>query len=401
MQSSYPYTINIDWLQVFCHDENDDLLYKIYNGRSAYEFKINPYGTRHFKELYEVLDEDGDKYAIIQRNPHSSVLSEDAAIVQLCNRELYRPHFASEFLVFLGSHKFKYKSISRLDVCFDSNHLLNKLRHSNLIKGLMTGLYLKNNQSKVKWSFDSVANVGKPMECNSCSFGSKSSSVSTKMYNKSLEMREVKLKPYIVENWAYNGINVEQDVWRIEISIKSDASNTIRTDTGEIFRLSADSLAQQEMVENIFFSYAKKYFAFKRNTGGKNKTRMPDLEIFPKNRTITLHPLRITNEKDSTRSDRIFLKKLYSLMQEFERTDSTAWNALVEVTNVFIITRGLSEWRKKTLGVAELRRNFEEVSKKVFHEDLNKILQTLLERYPKGAPHIHELSTLIYKIIKS
>lgn len=401
MSKPFPYAINVDWLQVFCHDRNKDMLNNIYFGISTYEFKLLPYSSRHFKQIWEVIDADGDKYAIIQRVPHSGIISADGAIIQLCNRELYRAHYASSFLLFLQSHGFTYKSLSRLDICFDSNILAYKLRHSNLIKGLMTGTILKNNQSRVQWNFSAMANVGKPMECNSCSFGSKSSSVSTKMYNKTLEMKEQKSKPYIIENWGYNGIDTDKDVWRIEISIKSDASNTIRTSTGEIFRLSADALRLQEMTEDIFFSYAKKYFSFKRNNGTKNKTRMPDLEIFPKERIATLHPIRITEEKDSTRSDRIFLKKLHALSREFAHMDAQTWDALREVTNAFTLSRNLSEWSKKKLNENMLTRPFEEVQEKVFLDDIRTMIQSLLERKPKGMEHIHELTTLIFKILNT
>ena len=400
MQYNYPYAINVDWLQVFCHDHNKELLHVLYYDVSVYEFKLLPHGSRHFKEIWEVINSDGDKYAIIQRNPHSSIISSDGAIIQLCNRELYRPHFAADFILFLKSHGFEYKSISRLDICFDSNTLRNNFRHSNLIKGLMQGTILKNNQSRVQWNFAAMANVGKPMECNSCSFGSKSSAVSTKMYNKTLEMKEQKSKPYIIENWGYNGIDIERDVWRIEISIKSDASTTIRTSTGEIFRLSADGLKLQEMVEDIFFSYAEKYFSFKRNDGKKNKTRMPDFEIFPKERISTLHPVRITDERDSTRSDKIFLKKLNNLFKDFARMDETAWNALKEVVNAYTLSRSLSGWKEKMLIDNLANKTFQEASEKVFLCDLQDMLQELLKRHPNGVEHIHELSSLIFTILK-
>ncbi len=400
MQSNYPYAINVDWLQVFCHDLNNGVLHSIYYDKSPYEFRMLPHGTRHFKELYDVIDEDGDKYAVIQRKPHSTIISADSAIIQLCNRELYKPHFASEFLLFIASHKFKYKSISRLDICLDSNILRNGLKHSNLIKGLMSGAYLKNNQSKVQWSFSAIANVGKPMECNSCSFGSKSSSVSTKMYNKTLEMKEQKSKPYIIENWGYNNIDTAKDVWRIEISIKSDASSTIRTETGEIFRLSADSLAQQSMIEDIFFSYAKKYFSFKKNNNTKNKTRMPDLEIFPDNKIHTLHPVRITSEKDSGRSDKIFLKKLHSLFSEFSRMDATTWNALKEVVNAYTLSRNLSNWSATKLGRKVDLKGFAQASSERLQEDIQDIIQRLLDAHPSGAEYIHQLASLIFIILK-
>ena len=399
MQYNYPYAINVDWLQVFCHDGNTGNLSSIYFEKSAYEFQLLPHGSRHFKELWEVHNEDGDKYAIIQRVPHSSIISADGAIIQLCNRELYRPHYAAEFLLFLSAHKFTYKSISRLDVCFDSNVLRNRLRHSTFITKIMQGLVLKNNQSKVQWNFSSVANVGKPMECNSCSFGSKSSGVSTKMYNKTLEMKEQTNKPYITENWVCNGLNINEDVWRIEISIKSDSSTTIRTESGEIFRLSADSLQMQEIVEDIFFSYANKYFSFKSNTGKKNKTRMPDFLIFPDEKIATLHPVRITECKDSGRGDRIFLKKLLSLQNEFAKADNQTFTALKEVINTFTLTRNLEVWKMKNFNEGLYKKTYEEAQRKVLQDDIQSLIQRLLDAHPRGASEIHSLVTLIYSIL--
>lgn len=399
MRYNYPYAINVDWLQVFCHDGNQGNLNELYFERSAYEFTLLPHSSRHFKELWEVYNEDGEKYAIIQRLPHSSIISSDGCIIQLCNRELYKPHYASEFLLFLSGHRFSYKSISRLDVCFDSNTLRNRLRHSNLIKGLMQGTILKNNQSKVQWNFSSIANVGKPMVCNSCSFGSKSSGVSTKMYNKTLEMAEQKNKPYITENWVHNGLNVNEDVWRIEISIKSDSSTTIRTESGEIFRISADSLKMQQTIEDIFFSYAKKYFSFKSNNGTKNKTRMPDYLIFPDERIATLHPVRITECKDSGRSDRIFLKKLIGLQREFARADAQTFNALKEVINAFTLTRNLEVWKMQKYNEGLYRKPYEEAERQTLQKDIQSLVQRMLDKHPRGAEHIHELVTLIYTIL--
>lgn len=386
MQSSFPYVINVDWLQLYCHDGNRLDLGLTYNGISSYEFKLLPYGSRHFKELWKVHDLDGDLYAIIQRIPHSSIISFDGCIIQLCNRELYKPFFASEFILFLKSHKFEYKSISRLDICFDSNVLHNGLKHSTLIKKIMLGEYLKQNQNKVKWNFASIADVGKPMECNSCSFGSQSSAVSSKMYNKTLEMKEVKKKPYIVESWGFNGLNIEEDVWRIEISIKSDASQTIRTSTGEVFRLMPDSLKQQEMVEDIFFSYAEKYFKFKRNDGTKNKTRMKDVQLFPTNRVMTLRPQRITEEKDSTRGDRIFLKKLHSLFTSLPNMDNTTWAAIWEVSNAFTLSRSLSEWR----AIRVLRSNAENPERKTLSDTHLERIECLFNDLTDFCPHLKE-----------
>lgn len=403
----FPYTINVDWLQVFCHDMNYGLLNEIYYEKSAYEFVKMEYSSRHFREIWEVRNMDGEKYATIQRCPFSSVISSDGAIIQLANRELYRHCFASEFLIFLRSHGFKYKSISRLDVCFDSNCLRNNLQYPSFIRRIIEKRYLKNNQSKIAGSFSAEGSLNINSDWNSLRWGSPRSGVSTKIYNKTLEMKEVKQKPYITECWAYNGLDIEKDVWRMEISIKSDASTTIRTETGEIFRITPDSLGNPSVVEDVFFSYAKKYFAFKRNDGTKNKTRMKDVEIFPRGRTTTLHPVRITEKKDSSRSDRIFIKKLHTLFTTLPNIDGETWAAIWEVSNAFSISRSLCEWRKKNV-ISETEGDFDIRT----YEDnvlyrIRALFKELASLYPNEAEPItileKELSTIIpaLKLCKS
>lgn len=331
-----PHAINVDWLQVYCHDDNDNDLGILYNGtQSEYQFRLQPHSSRHFRELWTVTNEDGDEYAIIQRCPFSSILSKDGCVIQLLNRELYKASFALYFESFLSRFGFRYKSLSRIDICYDSNYLANGYTHRQLIVDLFDKKILKNNLSKVNWNLAGVGSAPDPSRMNSLKWGSTSSSVSVKMYNKTLEMKEVKTKPYIIQSWAVNGIDTEQDVWRVEISIKSDSTTTVRTDTGEIWRLSADSLRVQQLTEEVFHAYAAKYFAFKVNSGGKNKTRMKDLVLFEKSDKPTLRPIRITNESDSNRSDKVFLKKLLNLKNELRDLDDADLQAIEHVANIF------------------------------------------------------------------
>lgn len=341
----FPYVINCDWLQVYAEDKNETYLDDIYNGKSLYTFEKLPHSSRHFSEIWNVYNEDNDLYCVIQRKPFSNILSKCGAVLQLVNRELYKDNFVTPFLYFLERHHFRFKSISRIDISFDFHLLYNGLKPESLIKGIMLGKYLKNNQSKVKWNFSSIANVGKPMVCNSCSFGSLNSAVSTKLYNKSLELKEVKQKPYIIESWILNGLNPDNDVWRIEITIKSDASKSINLSTGEIFRLTPNNVKLHSDLEDVFFSYAAKYFAFKHNDGKKNKTRMKDLQIFPTERKPTIYPIRITEESDSTRSDKIFLKKLHHLHKEIPTHDFEVEQAINVISDAFSRGKRLMEYR--------------------------------------------------------
>lgn len=396
---TFPYCINVDWLQVFCLDENPESL-TVHNIKQDYEFILQPHSSRHFKEIWRVVNSDGDDYAVIQRRPFSSIITKEGAIVQLCNRELYKPHMSATFSMFLRLHGFKYKSISRIDLCFDSNVLAGGLLHANLIKGLMSEAYLKNNQAKVKWHFDAMANVGRPMECNSASFGSKSSPVSTKIYNKTLELSEVKNKPYIVECWGFNGLDTSKDVWRIEISIKSEATTALHTSSGEILRLSPSMVEFQDDIEDIFFSYAKRYFAFKVNDGKKNKTRMADLPIFPTERSRTIRPLRITNERDATRSDRVFLKKLHGLFKELTNLDSRTEAAIWEVSNAFVLNKSLSTWRQSKLLTDNDGLPFPRGSKIDLEARIMTIGDDICRLFPHKSDKVESRINLVLQLLK-
>ena len=126
---------------------------------------------------------------------------------------------------------------------------------------------------------------------------------------------------------------------------------------------------------------------------------MPDLEIFPKERILTLTPVRITSEKDSGRSDRIFLKKIHSLLNGDMDLDKQAWDALIEISNTFTLSRGLSAWRKQRLGEEIYRKGWDEVDRKMFLKEIETTIQKLLQRHPRAVESIHELSTLLYSIL--
>ena len=347
----YPHAINIDWLQIYLHDGNqtESNLGMVYNGKSSYEFKKAEYTSRQFSQIYDIYNSDGDHYAVLQRVPFSSIISSDGAILKLANRELYKPTMIDTLMIFLQSHNFTFKSISRLDICFDCNTLKNGLKHSSLIKGLQNGKYLKNNQGQAKQNFEVQSTTNRIMECNSISFGSLSSAVKTKMYNKTKEMKDVKYKPYIVESWRENGIDTEKDVWRIEISIKADMTNIVHLSTGETFRLTTDRLKLASDIQNIFYTYAAKYFSFKINDGKKNKTRMPNLDIFPDRPILTTQPIRITLQNDASRSDKVFLNKLHRIQTELRNVDDETLSSIEDVRRTFCIAKGLSKYYNKNI----------------------------------------------------
>ena len=181
-------------------------------------------------------------------------------------------------------------------------------------------------------------------DINYIAFGSRSSSVCSYMYNKTKELREVKEKPYIRQLWKLNGIDDTRDVWRVEISIKSDAKTLLKTDTGEIFTISTDMLKLQADIESLFYIYAAKYFDFRINDLTKNKSRMRSVPIFEHMPTITTRPIRLTLRQDSTKADKIFLRKLVNIECEVPHPTDQFRDALRIVQYEYTFAKNLAAY---------------------------------------------------------
>lgn len=334
------YAVSCDWLQVYCENLNSECSDLRSLSSTSYTFQRADCSSRQFKDIYNVYNNQGDHYAVIQCSPFSSILDAKGSIIKLCNRELYKRDFTNTFISFLSSHGFRYKSISRIDVSFDCNTFCQGMKPRRLINGIMNGKILKNNQGKASLTFD-THKVG---VWQGIHFGSGSSAVSSVMYNKTKELQEVKDKPYIRELWALNGIDDTKEVWRIEIRIKADATHVVKLDTGELFRLSPDILETQTQIESIFFTYAKQYFSFKVNNGTKNKSRMKDVPLFDRLDEITEKPIRVTLSSDATRSDRIFLKKLNRIKTELRDVSDDLLNNIESVRRDFCMQKRLTSY---------------------------------------------------------
>lgn len=346
------YAISCDWLQVYC--ENCNPLGIELNSISSekYTFEKADCSSRQFRDIYNVYLSNGDHYAVIQCTPFSSIIDKKGAIIKLCNRELYKCDFAPVFMSFLNTYNFRYKSISRIDVSYDCNAFCQGMKPRRLINGLMNGKILKNNQGKASLMFD-THKVG---IWQGIHFGSASSAVSSVMYNKTKELQEVKDKPYIRELWSLNGIDTTSEVWRVELRIKSDATHLVKLDTGELFRLSPNMLENQQNIENVFYTYAKQYFSFKINNGTKNKTRMKDVLLFDKINSVTAHSVRVTLSSDTTRSDRIFLKKLHRIKTELRDVSPALLRDIESVRRDFCMQKHLTSYYYDKVEHEKIRR---------------------------------------------
>ena len=290
-----------------------------------------------FATLLEIYDISGDHYATMQCNPRSTIILPDTVILKLSNRELYKPGYMERLGEFLQLYGLRFIGISRIDICCDLNYFCTGRNPQTLIQDFMKDKVLKNGlcEYAVHGKSNNIQNY------SSISFGSKTSAVRAYMYDKTKELREVKDKPYIRQLWSENGIDESVPVWRIEISIKSDRTNLVKYDTGEIFKLSINDLMLQESIQQLFIDYARKYFSFKYNDGKKNKSRMKDVVLFNPEWIATTRPLQITPANNRTRVDKTVLKRLDHLYNEIRNLDQHDIDAIDHVLTLFMCNKSL------------------------------------------------------------
>jgi len=350
------YCVNIDWLAIHCYISSSfdpERVDKSSIFAQEFKFEKQEYSGRVYKYKFCIYDVEDNYIYDVYTTPFSAILPIFSCQVRLSNEECYRANKIERLFHFLEVMDFKFKNITRLDVCFDSNVLNGGLKHENLIKKFFSGEYLLNRKAKYN-IFGVHKNINKvtgikldtirqkmfkaqedgndPFEHTGVRFGSVRSAVSVKMYNKTLEMKEVKRKDYIVDCWKDNGLDIKKDVWRIEFSILADATNMVRIDSGELFRLELGDVKMDEQNQELFFNLAYKYFRFKRNDGTKNKSRMDDVILFSEQRTPTYLRVRIDTQRKSNKMDKYVLKRMVE-----EQKDHRTFNIHEQNTLTYLI----------------------------------------------------------------
>lgn len=102
----------------------------------------------------------------------------------------------------------------------------------------------------------------KPIIYTSTTWGSRSSGHQVQLYNKTLEMQQVKYKHHIAQRWHDYGLDLSRDVWRLEIRITKGAKLIENTKAGGTRFLDPRDLVLEEQLEQLFWDYAWKYFRF-------------------------------------------------------------------------------------------------------------------------------------------
>lgn len=259
------------------------------------------YGTRVYREMFVLEGTDGEPLLEIRRNPASQGLNgiHDAneCHIRLVNRTCYFDNAAEGFQTFLTSHGYEDVRISRVDICLDFVMFDKNDDPQAFVRRYFRHKYAKINQGRISGHGD---DTWTGQEWNSLSWGSKSSAVGTKMYNKTMELYDAKTdsyrKPYIRQAWQLCGLiddwqRVTKDgnpvqVWRVEFSLRSAVKNWIPIEIDgqeknyQSLRNTLDCYSGRDRILVMFASLANHYFRFKKYKQGKRKDRCKDKILF-------------------------------------------------------------------------------------------------------------------------
>lgn len=300
--------VNLDWVEVYCTESAGnfphDAQYFVERGFHVHE---REYGTRQYEQMFTLLDKDNLGFVEIRRKPVSGtmasrvkgIFSPYSCHIKLCNRYCYHPDAVNIFSRFLIEHGYTVERLFRLDLCMDFEKFDYGDDPKKFLQRYIAGRYSKINQGNISAH---GADRWESRDWNSVSWGAPKSMVSTKFYNKTLELHQAKDKPYIryawycaglVDDWinltkvAPDGSTYKPEIWRLEFSIRSSARQWYIIEDNHGRKTKAVAMphalgvyATAEQRLQAFFSLAYHYFYFVKYEKDKRKDLCEEKKLF-------------------------------------------------------------------------------------------------------------------------
>lgn len=370
--------INLDWLSVYCLEPKGYVMDAAYYKKLGWSVEEREYGTPQYREKFTLMN-GRHPFLEIERNPYSlkqngGIFEPGSCHIRLANRTLYQPNPVQQLTNFIIKYGYEYKGISRVDVCCDLTIFDNGMKPQDLANKYMKDKIWKVHQSKIDaHSSDGDDSWRIPIHLgahgretktgrtwNSLKWGSPKSALSTKLYNKTLELETNTGKFYIKDAWVKAGlcdlqkvryeyrnpktkeieirskqisvvpgtainqeIPIEEakkiDIWRVEFSMNSEGRKWIDLGDNHIVDLSLNAFDNLDSLAATFFTCSEWLFCFiyakwitQGSTRMKERTnRCKKLQLF---NTKFLHshykPQRQTEMEDPSRTEKIMMYRL-------------------------------------------------------------------------------------------
>lgn len=344
------YLISCDWLQVFGQLHQD--VYgraEIMSPSSAYTIQQQSYSTPVWNEVY-IIYEGTIEVATLCRRPRITGMALKSASLKLANRVLYSNNWRNSLKSIMSVLNFEYIGITRIDLCYDCNRLYGGIDVHNFLFDFVTHApycygHIIRSGSRCMTMEATRSNNG-ALKISALRWGKKSSDKGAYCYNKSLELLQVKDKPWIREAWENAGLLnvwkkeqwdelpakeknrlnaigdsesfIQTPVWRFEVSIKGHGKDLLDMQTGNLFKMDLDAIGTQAGLEEMFYAYAEQVFDFRVSRGQTTIRNYEPMQIFEKSeQPVMAKPYRMSKLADTGRSEKMILNKLIKLQQTY------------------------------------------------------------------------------------
>ncbi len=335
-----PRCVNLDWLEVFCLEPICSTRDAEYFRERGFIVEEREYGTRIYNQMFTLFGTDNYPLLEIRRSPKSSqpnggLLPMNACHVRLVNRTCYYYDAAQKLKAFLIEHGLEYQRISRVDVCLDFERFDSGDWPQKFLRRYLQEKFAKINQTR-------IANYGEDAwttrRWDSISWGREKSDVTTKLYNKTKQLNEVKDKPYIKQAWfacglidnpvtcerrSAKGVVYKPDIWRVEFSVRSGVKGWFviepngKVNKKQSIRNNLDVWSGRENLLAMFASLAQHYFRFKIVEIGKRKDLCKDKVLFRWTANETFYKVEKLASPSDKRKD---LERLLSALNNYAAT---------------------------------------------------------------------------------
>lgn len=331
--------INFDWLEVYVLEPKDCPHDADFFRCRGWLVDERDYGTRVYRQMFTLVGNDGQPFLEVRRAPASTnsrnggLFPENSCHIRLTNYTCYRSDAIFLLRDFLIQYNYTYVKIFRLDLCMDFTIFDKGDVPAKFVARYMAGRYTKVNQTNVS---SHGSDLWSMRNWHSLSWGTPKSMVSTKLYCKTRELREVKDKPYIRYVWFQSGLvddplrllkhkadgsTYQPEIWRLEFSLKSSAKHWIVLDGSyrEVIPHHLSSYDSPTKLLMAFASLCSHYFRFKHYREGIRKDRCPDKVLFE---FRAIDSLAKIERNASHKSHSSFERRLFVLLNQYRESTS-------------------------------------------------------------------------------
>ena len=350
----YVRCINLDWLEVTALEPIAEPHDADYFRACGWVVIEREYGTRVWSQMFTLEGTDHLPFLEVRRAPKSDIIAANICHLRFVNRVCYFPNAAAMMADFMIQYGYEFQRIARVDICLDFERFDYGDLPKDFMRRFMEGKYSKINQVNIH-AHGSDEWAGRVW--NSLSWGSPTSDIGTKFYNKTLELYDPVTKqyakPYIRQAWKECGLiddatNVTKtkpdgtvytpEIWRVEFSIRSSVKNWFVMQLNghekekQSIRNTLDMYDSREKVMILFASLQEHYFHFKyvlrrfdfykvgHSSGyALRKNRCPDKLLFRWKAQTCFYKVAKESVATSEKPD-MTLARLLSMLKQFRDT---------------------------------------------------------------------------------